>query len=272
MSLENTPLGKSSDYPHHYSPERLFPVRRHDNRRRLGLDDGRWPWFGADVWQAWELSWIQPSGVPTVAWGVFQVPSTSPKIIESKSLKLYLNSLNQETFSTQQELVALLEKDLSRVCGGAVSVQLYCVDRSVGLYGRPADAELIDHEPVEITTSEFNLDALMAGGSTVRERLCSHLLKTNCPVTGQPDWATLAVDYTGPAIDRGGLLRYVVGYRQQQDFHEHCVESIFMDILERCAPEMLTVRAYYTRRGGLDINPWRSTEADEPRHIRLVRQ
>lgn len=278
MALHDAPLGQSSEYPKRYAPELLFPVPRYDNRRRLGLDDGRWPWFGADIWQAWELSWIQPGGVPAVAWGIFKVPAASPCIIESKSLKLYLNSLNQEIFSNPEQVVERLEKDLSSASDGVVSVQLFSVDEGVQLHGRPQGATLIDHVSSEIDDRQTPAEMLIASGSQVSECLCSHLLKSNCPVTGQPDWATLVVDYTGPSIDRAGLLHYVVSYRQQEDFHEHCVESVFADILKYCQPEKLTVSAHYTRRGGLDISPWRSTESNESTevrkrpHIRLVRQ
>lgn len=272
MALDHAPLGKTSDYPEHYSPELLFPVPRDDNRRRIALEDGRWPWFGEDLWQAWELSWLRPSGVPEVAWGEFRLPAASPSLIESKSLKLYLNSLNQAVFSSHDQVQETIQRDLSSACGAQVTVTLFSIDRGMMAAGRPDGAILIDDEPVDSVAYDYCPDVLRADGDTVTESLCSHLLKSNCPVTGQPDWGTLHIEYTGPAIDRSALLRYVVGFRQKQDFHEHCVETVFTDLMQACRPEHLTVSARYTRRGGLDINPWRSTGPGEAPRLRLVRQ
>ncbi len=273
MSLIDAPLGKSSEYPDSYDPTLLFPVPRDVNRRRIGLEDGRWPWFGEDLWQGWEISWLRADGVPAVAWAEVFVPAASPSIIESKSMKLYLNSLNQAVFSSAERVGEVIAQDLSSASGAAVSVKLHSVDEGVRLAGRPEGYVLIDDEPLENVGYDYNRKVLLAASDeTVTERLCSHLLKSNCPVTGQPDWATLLVEYTGPAIDRASLLRYVVGFRQTQDFHEHCVETIFTDLMARCKPEHLTVCARYTRRGGLDINPLRSTMADAPFGPRLIRQ
>ncbi|WP_148863009.1 NADPH-dependent 7-cyano-7-deazaguanine reductase QueF [Marinobacter fonticola] len=272
MALHDAPLGKSSEYPERYAPELLFPVPRQDNRRRIGLDDGRWPWFGADLWQAWELSWLRPSGVPAVGWGVIRVPAASPTIIESKSLKLYLNSLNQEVFSSHEQVQERIGEDLSSACGAVVSVEIYSVDAPSSIVSRPQDFELIDDEPVEVDAYTPCPERLAAGGDRVSEALCSHLLKSNCPVTGQPDWGSLLIRYSGRKIDRASLLHYVVGFRQKQDFHEHCVETVFTDLMTYCQPESLTVSAHYTRRGGLDINPWRSTDPHEPPMPRLLRQ
>lgn len=272
MALHDAPLGKSSEYPDRYDPELLFPVARDENRRRLGLADGRWPWFGEDLWQAWEISWLRQGGVPVVRWAEIRFPSASPSIIESKSLKLYLNSFNQSTFSSSEQVADIISRDLSSACGAAVHIQLHSVDESGDAVGRPAGFELIDDEPVSEVVYDYTPDSLSASGDTVTEQLCSHLLKSNCPVTGQPDWATVMVSYTGPAIDRSGLLRYIVSFRQKQDFHEHCVETVFTDLMSRCQPEKLMVCARYTRRGGLDINPWRSTEPGHDAGPRLIRQ
>ncbi|QSP94116.1 NADPH-dependent 7-cyano-7-deazaguanine reductase QueF [Marinobacter salinisoli] len=272
MALHDAPLGKASEYPERYDPGLLFPVARDENRRRIGLSDGRWPWFGEDVWQAWELSWLRPNGVPQVAWAEIHFPAASPAIIESKSLKLYLNSFNQSVFSSAQQVEDTIVRDLSSACGAAVHVTMNSVDSSAEAVGRPDGYELIDDEPVTEIGYEYRPDALTAGGPEVTERLCSHLLKSNCPVTGQPDWATVLISYTGPKIDRSGLLEYIVGFRQKQDFHEHCVETLFTDLMARCQPARLTVCARYTRRGGLDINPWRSTEPEQGAGPRLIRQ
>ena len=272
MALNDAPLGKTSEYPDSYDPSLLFPVPRMENRRRLGLEDGRWPWFGEDLWQAWEISWLRPNGVPQVAWAKIVFPAASPSIIESKSLKLYLNSLNQAIYTSGEQVAEVITQDLSSACGGAVQVSLLSVDESGEAIGRPGGFELIDDELVSSVVYEYSPDVLTAGEEVVTERLCSHLLKSNCPVTGQPDWATLLISYTGPKLDRAALLRYVVGFRQKQDFHEHCVETIFTDLMRRFVPDSLTVCARYTRRGGLDINPWRSTETGMDAGPRLIRQ
>lgn len=272
MALHDAPLGKASDYPDHYDPALLFPVARDENRRRLGLSDGRWPWFGEDLWQAWEVSWLRPGGVPAVAWAEIRFPAASPSIVESKSLKLYLNSFNQAVFSSAEQVAETMVDDLSSACGAAVRVVMRSVDKSGEAVGRPAGYDLIDDEPVSDPTYEYAPEVLAAGNEVVTESLCSHLLKSNCPVTGQPDWATLLIQYSGPKIDRSALLKYVVGFRQKQDFHEHCVETVFTDLMSKCKPDQLTVCARYTRRGGLDINPWRSTKPDYTPTPRLVRQ
>jgi 7-cyano-7-deazaguanine reductase len=273
MSLIDAPLGKSSEYPDSYNSALLFPIPRDHNRQRIGLADGRWPWFGEDLWQGWEISWLRPGGVPAVAWAEIFVPAASPSIVESKSMKLYLNSLNQAVFSSTDRVGEVIARDLSSVSGAAVSVKLHSVDESLRLAGRPEGFVLIDEEPLEEVVYEYQPEVLtVVSREPVTECLCSHLLKSNCPVTGQPDWATLLVGYTGPAIDRASLLRYVVGFRQTQDFHEHCVETIFTDLMARCQPEHLTVCARYTRRGGLDINPLRSTAPDAEFGPRLIRQ
>ena len=272
MALIDAPLGKSSDYPDAYDPQLLFPVAREENRRRIGLEDGRWPWFGEDLWQAWEISWLRTGGVPAVAWAEIRVPSASPSIIESKSLKLYLNSLNQTVFSSADQVRDVIARDLSSASGAAVQVDLHSVDQGARAVGRPEGFVLIDDEVVESLGYDYNPDSLQAGGDVVSEKLCSHLLKSNCPVTGQPDWATVLIDYTGPTMDRAGLLRYIVSFRQKQDFHEHCVETMFTDLMARCQPQKLSVCARYTRRGGLDINPWRSTDPEEAVGPRLIRQ
>lgn len=273
MTLRDAPLGQSSEYPQSYNPDLLFPVPRDDNRRRLGLDDGRWPWFGEDLWQAWELSWLRPDGVPAVARAEIRVPAASACLIESKSLKLYLNSLNQTEFSSRERVAEVIRQDLSSASGAAVGVTLFPVDAGMTVLGQPEGFQLIDDLSPQGIAYEYCPEVLGADPSqTVSEQLCSHLLKSNCPVTGQPDWGTLLVSYQGPKIDPESLLRYLVGFRQQQDFHEHCVETMFVDLLARCRPQLLTVCARYTRRGGVDINPWRSTANGEVPSQRLVRQ
>ena len=273
MSLENAPLGRSTQYPDRYAPDCLFPVARRDNRLTLGLEEGVWPWFGEDLWHAYELSWLAPSRLPRVAMAEIRVPVDSPFLIESKSLKLYLNSFSQEVMPSDEALTGRITEDLSRAAGCGVRVQLQDVDQNLVLLGQPPGYQSLDGLAVQIDNETPDPELLAADeGHLVEERLYSHLLRSRCPVTGQPDWGTLLVSYRGPRFDRPGLLRYLVGYRQQQDFHEHCVEHIFVDLLRKCRPHSLCVSACYTRRGGLDINPWRSTGAGNAPALRLTRQ
>ena len=267
------PLGRATNYPETYDPGLLYAVPRADNRRELGLGQGDWPWYGEDRWQAWELSWLRPDGVPRVAVGEFRVPADSPCLIESKSFKLYLNSLNNCVFPTRTELIRTLETDLSERAGALVSARLFAVDESVQAEARPGEAELIDDTGGVVLPTDEPLNRLAAqGGDWVRERLCSHLLRSLCPVTGQPDWGTVLIEYEGPRINRGALLGYIIGFRGQRDFHEHCVERIFTDVRRHLQPGRLSVGAWYTRRGGLDINPWRSTDGGSAPSVRLRRQ
>lgn len=269
--MKDAPLGQQSRYPERYAPELLYPVPRETNRERLGLD-ADWPWYGEDRWQAFELSWLAPSGVPRVAIGEIRVPASTPNIIESKSLKLYCNSFNQSV-TKDADVKGLMERDLSRAAGGEVRVELFSVDEAVSLQGRPPEFQLLDDMPVDLGSYQKDSGLLKAAAGTGGvQQFCSHLLKSNCPVTGQPDWGSLFITMDGPSVDQEGLLAYIVSYRNAQDFHEHCVESIFMDLMTAFKPRRLTVGAQYTRRGGLDINPWRSTEPGGAPRWRLSRQ
>lgn len=268
------PLGKASEYPAHYAPDQLYAVPRLENRQRLGLTDGRWPWHGEDLWQAYEVSWLSEQGVPRVAVATLRVPAASPNLVESKSLKLYLNSLNQTCLADAGAVAQLIEKDLSSLVKSPVQVQLYGLHEAPGISAPGDGVVLIDDEPVQIDQYAYDPALLRVerGLAPVSESLCSHLLKSNCPVTGQPDWASLFIDYQGPKINRAQLLKYIVGFRQCQDFHEHCVETIFTDVMRYCQPAWLTVSARYTRRGGIEINPWRSTHPGSAPILRLSRQ
>lgn len=271
---EHSPLGKTSEYVSRYTPSLLFPIARAAKWAELGLSAATLPYRGVDIWNCYELSWLTPAGKPVVAIGEFSIPADSPNIIESKSFKLYLNSLNQSSFDSRDALRALLEKDLSVAAGAAVGVRLRSLDEvaeeGVGrLPGRCIDELEIAVDGYERPRPELlRCDA----GRFVEEQLYSHLLKSNCPVTGQPDWGTLVVDYRGPALDPAGLLAYLVSFRQHQDFHEQCVERIFLDLRRLLQPQALTVYARYVRRGGLDINPYRSLVDVAPDNRRLVRQ
>jgi 7-cyano-7-deazaguanine reductase len=252
-------LGKQVVYRDTYAPELLFPIARQGKRGELGLCGECLPFVGEDIWNAYELSWLDLRGKPVVALGRFRVPASSPNLIESKSLKLYLNGFNQERMSGVDAIRAIIGKDLSATAGEAVGVEILAL--SARLERRFADPEgfCLDGLDVDVDTYRLCPDVLRAGGEWVAETIYSHLLKSNCPVTGQPDWGMLAVRYTGPAIDHAGLLRYIVSFRQHDEFHEQCVERVFCDILGRCGPTDLTVWAHYVRRGGLDINPFRTT-------------
>ncbi|WP_263141915.1 NADPH-dependent 7-cyano-7-deazaguanine reductase QueF [Pseudomonas sp. RIT-PI-AD] len=271
---EASPLGKASEYVAHYSPSLLFPISRAPKWAELGVDGEQLPYRGVDYWNCYELSWLTPSGKPAVAIGEFAIPADSPNIIESKSFKLYLNSLNQTPFAGPEELASVLARDLSAVAGAAVRVRVrglgeVAAEGVVLLPGRCIDELEIDIAEYERPRAEL---LRRRGEEPVEEVLHSHLLKSNCPVTGQPDWGSLVVDYRGAALDPASLLAYLVSFRQHADFHEQCVERIFLDLQRLLAPERLTVYARYVRRGGLDINPYRSTQDVVTDNRRLARQ
>ena len=257
MTLPNDiPLGREVAYPDRYDASLLFPIPRAQGRADIGVRDDALPFDGHDRWHAYELSWLDMRGKPVVATATVRVPATSPMLIESKSFKLYLNSLNGARFDSAARVREVLVADLSRAAGAPVTVDFGLppfrdeqdgaididgLDIDIDTYGPPDAALLRAHEDI------------------VEETLRSALLKSNCPVTGQPDWATVRIDYRGPRIDRAALLRYLVSFRDHAEFHEQCVERIFADLSARCGCERLSVEARYTRRGGLDINPWRAT-------------
>lgn len=266
------PLGQQTLYVSQYDAHLLFPIARAESRAELGISTTL-PFLGCDIWTGYELSWLNDKGKPQVAVAEFSVPCDSPAIIESKSFKLYLNSFNQTRFASLGAVKDCLEKDLAKAAGAKVVVSLCGLDKSALLIDTTFDGESIDELDVEIDTYHPEPGFLSCGDEDVHETLYSDLLKSNCPVTGQPDWASLIVEYRGKKIDREGLLRYVVSFREHQDFHENCVERIFMDITTRCQPAFLSVYARYTRRGGLDINPFRSSdEVAVPGVGRLLRQ
>lgn len=275
--LVDAPLGHVSAYPEQYDPSLLFPIDRMPQRRPLGIVSAEMlPFVGSDEWQAFEVSWLEPSGRPNVRIGRFTLPAQSPNLIESKSWKLYLNSYNQTVFSSEAEVIARMTQDLSAAAEAPVTVELLHPD-ALSLMGRAAPGKCLDD--LDVTVRHYTpTPALLArvDGEIVEETLHSHLLKSNCPVTGQPDWGTVVIQYRGPRIVHEGLLAYLISYRQHQDFHEHCVERIFVDIMSCIAPESLIVSARYVRRGGLDINPIRATLNYDPTVLptfpRLIRQ
>ena len=263
---EHSPLGRPAPYPDRYDPAQLFPIARAQGRGALGLP-GRVPFFGADLWTAYEVSWLDPRGKPHVAIAHFTIPCETPNLIESKSLKLYLNSYNNTRFDSMEAVRERIRADLSEAAWrgdehpGHVGVRLLAPDAFEAEHIEELDGLLLDRLQVECTHGEPAPELLTAAfdEAPVQEVLTSHLLKSNCPVTGQPDWGSIQIRYSGPQIDQAGLLRYLVSFRNHQGFHEQCVERIFMDITTRCRPIQLTVYARYTRRGGLDINPLRTS-------------
>ena len=269
----DSPLGKTSDYVATYTPSLLFPIPRTAKWAELGLTAQTLPYQGVDLWNCYELSWLTPSGKPVVAIGEFAIPADSPNIIESKSFKLYLNSFNQTRCDSIEAVAAMLTKDLSACAGETVKVTLFPLDQAPHQIAL-LPGECIDEQDIEVDHYEFDATLLQgaAGSEQVEETLHSHLLKSNCPVTSQPDWGTVVVQYRGAALDHASLLAYLVSFRQHSDFHEQCVERIFLDLQRLLKPEALTVYARYVRRGGLDINPYRSLSTPSPDNRRLVRQ
>jgi len=271
---EHSPLGKSSDYVATYSPHLLFPIPRAPKWAELGLTAETLPYQGVDLWNCYELSWLLPSGKPVVAIGEFEIPADSPNIIESKSFKLYLNSLNQSVFESREALLELMSADLSAAAGKPVRVRLRTLDEVAAEGVATLPGRCIDELDVAIEHYDHPRPELLECDAerVVEESLHSHLLKSNCPVTSQPDWGSVVVEYRGAALQPESLLAYLVSFRQHADFHEQCVERIFLDLQRLLQPEKLTVYARYVRRGGLDINPYRSTETLEVDNRRLVRQ
>jgi len=270
VKSENNPLGKSSEYRDQYDASLLFPIEREESWKAHGLDRHEVPFFGEDIWNGYEISWLNKKGKPLVALAEFRIPATTKYLVESKSFKLYLNSFNQTRFEKGDDVRALMEKDLSAATGEQVKVIFHPVYHA---YPEAPDALCIDNLDIEIQSYELDDSLLQCGEGEFDGWICSHLLKSNCPVTGQPDWGSLFIHYKGQRIDESGLLAYIVSLRQHQDFHEHCVERTFRDIWLRCKPEALTVYARYVRRGGLDINPFRTSDAGVvAENFRLPRQ
>ena len=274
QALSGLTLGKTTDYRDVYDASLLQGVPRSLNRDPLGLHADSLPFHGADIWTLSELSWLNAKGLPQVAVGHVELSHETVNLVESKSFKLYLNSFNQTRFANWEAVQETLERDLSACAQGKVTVALYRLDEVEGQPIAHFHGSCIDNQDIEIESYEFNADYLdgAAGDNVVQETLVSHLLKSNCLITHQPDWGSVQIQYRGRQIDREKLLRYLVSFRHHNEVHEQCVERIFNDILRFCAPESLSVYARYTRRGGLDINPWRSNTDFVPAIGRLVRQ
>ncbi|MEZ4454060.1 MAG: NADPH-dependent 7-cyano-7-deazaguanine reductase QueF [Nannocystaceae bacterium] len=271
------PLGRAVEFPRRYDPGLLVALPRAPERRALGLAGDRWPHHGADLWRAWEVSWLDRRGKPQVAIAEIEVPAGSPRLVESKSLKLYLGSLNNVREANAGAVAARVRADLEAVIGAPIQVRLVA---PAAFAARTADAwegERLDDLEVECDTYTVEPRLLAAPGAIDRGvvRSASYitdLFRSRCPITAQPDWASVRVDVRGPAIDPAALLRYLISYRDHGGFHEHCVERIFTDLAAAWEPEALGVAACFTRRGGLDINPWRSTCKPRWSPPRLPRQ
>ncbi|KTC66024.1 GTP cyclohydrolase (plasmid) [Legionella adelaidensis] len=275
MKPEQSELGKSSNYDSQYNPERLFAIPREAKRKEIGVNPENLPFYGFDCWNHYEVSWLNAKGKPVVAIAEIIYDCSTPNLIESKSLKLYFNSFNNTHFKDSEELKLTVERDLSSRLGGEAHVRILSLkDEELATLQAAPSGECIDD--LDVTCSIYLVEPayLSVEDKKVEEILYSDLLKSNCLVTNQPDWGSVQIAYTGQKINREGLLKYLVSFRNHNEFHEQCIERIFVDIMNRCKPEKLTVYGRYTRRGGLDINPYRTTEKVNMQGLnyRLVRQ
>lgn len=270
--LEKSPLGQSTVYVETYSPELLFPISRTFARDKIGLSASL-PFDGVDLWSGYEISWLNLNGKPEIAIADFSFPCTSPNVIESKSFKLYLNSFNQSKYESIEHVQNVIQNDLSKASGANVSVDLFSPHKLKNTTFQEFPGLCLDSLDIKTDVYEVHKNFLKTSNeSTVDEVLYTNLLKSNCLATGQPDWGSVLVHYKGPKIDREGLLKYFISFRRHSGFAEHCAEQIFNDLLAQCRPEQLTVYARYTRRGGLDINPFRSNFEKAPANTRQFRQ
>ncbi|UAY91109.1 NADPH-dependent 7-cyano-7-deazaguanine reductase QueF [Pectobacterium polaris] len=275
QALSGLTLGKPTPYHDRYDAALLQPVPRSLNRDPLGIYPDNLPFHGADIWTLYELSWLNNRGVPQVAVGEMHLNAESLNLIESKSFKLYLNSFNQTAFDSWESVRATLAKDLAHCAQGDVSITLFKLSELEGQPLAGFTGNCIDDQDIQIDSYDFNADYLATNeqdAPIVEETLVSHLLKSNCLITHQPDWGSVQIHYRGKCINREALLRYIVSFRHHNEFHEQCVERIFNDIMRYYQPEKLSVYARYTRRGGLDINPWRSNTPFNAPNGRLPRQ
>lgn len=270
--MSKIPLGQATPFPQEYAPDLLFAIARDESRQEIGLR-GALPFRGRDIWNAWELTWLGVGGKPVIATATITFDAASPMIVESKSLKLYLNSLAMSRYEAPAAVSETIARDLTRVSGAPVSVAVHSGAGGPLASVRELPGTCIDDVDLCRLPEAVDAGLLRIDSSTaVAEALYSHLLRSNCPVTGQPDFASILVRYEGAPIDRQSLLQYIVSFRRHEDFHEACVERMFVDITDRCMPASLTVYARYTRRGGLDINPFRSSVDSEAENFRLWRQ
>ncbi len=258
----NSSLGQPTDYQETYDPQLLHAIARADYRSTI--DDFALASHGHDTWQCFELSWLNTHGLPQVACATITVGLGAAYIVESKSLKLYLNSLHNQRFYSVDEVSTCIQQDLSNVLGQGVSVDIYPSTENQFTNDNPYPVFLLDKLDVREFTYTRDASLLLKDESLSvvdNEILRSHLLRSVCPITNQPDWGSLTIRYSGVAIQKEGLLRYIVSFRQHDGFHEQCVEQIYSDLMNRCQPSHLSICAQYTRRGGIDINPFRSNHS-----------
>lgn len=280
--LSKLTLGENTEYSSQYNPDLLQAVPRSLNRDDLAIDQQHLPFVGEDVWYGFELSWLNPKGKPVVAVAEFRFSCRSENIVESKSFKLYLNSFNQTKFDTIKSVEQRLIADLSAITNSSAQVRLFGVEHCPELFiaNKVNECVCIDSEDISIETYQYDAELLSSAmdaatqhnDDIIDEALVSHLLKSNCLITNQPDWASIYISYRGKKINHGVLLKYLISFRQHSEFHEQCVERIYCDLQKYCQPEELTVFARYTRRGGLDINPFRSSHLQKAPSKRTLRQ
>ena len=261
--LKASPLGRATVYTEAYDPALLFPVDRADQRASLNLGAAL-PFRGVDLWTAYELSWLDPAGKPRVAVATFSVPHDSPRIVESKSVKMYLTAFNMTRFASPADVAATIARDLGAATGARVEIALTSSDGLASMPHAELEGESLDELPFDVCAPLPDPTRLAASGPVVVETVFTRLFRSVCPVTGQPDFASMQLRYRGPRIDRAGLLAYFISFRRHPGFHEHCVERIFADVWRRCGPVSLAVYARFTRRGGIDINPWRTSGEEAP--------
>jgi 7-cyano-7-deazaguanine reductase len=272
--LDGLSLGKDVTYVATYSADLLQPIPRQQTRDNLQINNQQLPFNGGDYWNAYEISWLNSKGLPQVVCGVFYFPCDSAAIIESKSFKLYLNAFNQSKFESKRQVTEIMQRDLSTYAGAEVTVELLGPSEWQFSDASPSVAAInIDQQDIEIDCYQADQSLLVEDSEErVSESLQSNLLRSLCPVTGQPDWACLMIKYQGQKINHEGLLRYIVSFREHQEFHEQCVERIYTDLQATYQLSELTVYARYVRRGGLDINPYRSSADTLPLNTRSFRQ
>lgn len=272
---EQSELGRSSEYDSDYNPDRLFAVPRDAKRIEIGINPNKLPFYGFDYWNHYEVSWLNEKGKPIVALAEIIYDCSTNYLIESKSLKLYFNSFNNTRFKHSEEVKLTIERDLAKHLDAEVQVNILSLkEQALARIEVSPQGQCIDDLDVSCSVYLIKPEYLCTEGNQIEEVLYSDLLKSNCLVTNQPDWGTVQIAYKGNKINQEGLLKYIVSFRNHNEFHEQCIERIFVDIMRHCNPEKLTVYGRYTRRGGLDINPFRSTERIKPQGLnqRLIRQ
>jgi 7-cyano-7-deazaguanine reductase len=263
QTLEKSNLGKKSIYTSQYDPTILFALPRQTNRIDLGISAAELPFTGTDRWYAYELSWLNHKGKPNIGVAQIDIAADSLNLIESKSLKLYLNSLNNSCFASAEEVIITIQQDLDHATQSKTAVKLISAQEIIKIQPAFLSGWCIDHLDISIDTYDVQPNLLKTNDHKVKaEILHSHLLKSNCLITSQPDWGSLVIEYSGPKIIPESLLAYIVSYRNHCEFHENCIERIFVDLMQHCQLDKLALYGCYTRRGGLDINPFRSNHND----------